>query len=625
MNIIVKLLHSSFLIIFVKSRYVELAFGNGYLFAELLQKFSQLIAHDCRWPENYHDSDLLEHQISNWSKLQPALRNLGIPLKASDVESIMRNEKGKALRLVYLIKMALDRCSLTQRAAKPPSFQHGAMAGSLKQPNLLTTNFRSSKPKYDKQTSSFFVSKLRSACSIATLERREARYNYFEREKLSQQTLALEMDKLEDERAMEDRENHRKVQLDHLRRNRAFADELLLSGIRDWKDNISKQHDRESLERAFKNRLLLRQRRRVKQARLKKKDEVKGGIEDFEKRLENFDDTYKAPKKKELAVIGGEAAIAPGESSDEEFFSEEEDLREHDGIGSGPLDAPESMLQDIAEGPSSELPPQLETVEVSPKKQTRTQASAGLALLQTQTNMSSDTNLLDSLSKRLPSVEEQKRAADEFLSQIKESKIAGNLARKEREKRRRRYLCDLDREFTEEIEGAYLTQCLSQQLTRPTLEEERLNYRLFKCAQIEKIIVENRENRMSDYHQQRRKNQEHEKKVDDALCEQQLGEMFGPTQNTAARQYRALERGRLARKQCHNTGLVEEIVGDSMIDLLCEAEREQQDTDAEEPDDRVWLAWMHKFVVHGIYPIILKFARESISHYFNSFKPKVNI
>ena len=43
----------------------------------------------------------------------------------------------------------------------------------------------------------------------------------------------------ENEKMLEDRENHRRVCLDNLRRNRAFCDELLALGISEWKANIT--------------------------------------------------------------------------------------------------------------------------------------------------------------------------------------------------------------------------------------------------------------------------------------------------------------------------------------------------------------------------------------------------
>ena len=72
--------------------------------------------------------------------------------------------------------------------------------------------------------------------------------------------------------------------------------------------------------------------------------------------------------------------------------------------------------------------------------------------------------------------------AKQFLDKIRESKIAGNLARVEREKRRRRFLVQLQQNQAT-IESDYLMDHLAQQLTRPCLEEERANYTVWRSGQ----------------------------------------------------------------------------------------------------------------------------------------------
>ena len=48
-------------------------------------------------------------KIENFNKLQPTLKNLRIKFDSKMIDAIMKEERGVALRLLYQMKMALEK------------------------------------------------------------------------------------------------------------------------------------------------------------------------------------------------------------------------------------------------------------------------------------------------------------------------------------------------------------------------------------------------------------------------------------------------------------------------------------------------------------------------------------
>jgi len=519
-------------------------FANGYKIGELLSRYKQQLD----FPGRFRDTDLIDDQIANFAELQPSLKNLGIKFAPHDAEAIMSKRRGSALRLLYQIKMVLDRVAMTQRPSLPPNCHSDNLI--VKDPKMLSRSFRLPKPSADAQESRFFVNRLRAQCAYATLQRREARQNKFEREKLSQQMLAQEMDKVDAEKALEDRETHRKVCLDMIERNRAFMDQWNEQGVVDWKANLARQRHRERLEANYKTRLISRQRQTIRSIKDSKTGEVTRGIADFERNLRKF--TSGAAETSSIPLDMQEETEAADNSTANRLDSDS-DPDEDDGTTGGDL------------------------------------------LVARTTKAGTAKDLMQQLNTQVPAPDVLLKDANEFLSRIKDSKIAGNLARKEREKRRRRFLVDLVREHETE-EETYLQEHLLQQLTKPCVEEERINYLVWKTSQYEAIMREGRRQRMKDYDVQRKKDNEVEKGRDLELRDLQVEELFGTVQVNEAKWYRALERGRVARRRAYHVTLVENIVTDPFVDLMNLANAQQELTDKAELDDRLWKNWMDSFV-----------------------------
>ncbi len=53
--------------------------------------------------------DAISHKLQNFEKLEPTLRNLKIKFDSKMVNKIMKQERGTSLRLLYQLKMVLEK------------------------------------------------------------------------------------------------------------------------------------------------------------------------------------------------------------------------------------------------------------------------------------------------------------------------------------------------------------------------------------------------------------------------------------------------------------------------------------------------------------------------------------
>lgn len=79
-------------------------FASGYLLGELLYKYNQ----QADFVE-FSKKDAISHKLQNFEKLEPTLRNLNIKFDSKMVDKIMKRERGLALRLLYQLKMCLEK------------------------------------------------------------------------------------------------------------------------------------------------------------------------------------------------------------------------------------------------------------------------------------------------------------------------------------------------------------------------------------------------------------------------------------------------------------------------------------------------------------------------------------
>lgn len=55
------------------------------------------------------DRDIVAAKLDNFSKLEPTLRNLKIKFDSRMIDDIIKGKRGVSLRLLYQIKMALEK------------------------------------------------------------------------------------------------------------------------------------------------------------------------------------------------------------------------------------------------------------------------------------------------------------------------------------------------------------------------------------------------------------------------------------------------------------------------------------------------------------------------------------
>lgn len=173
---------------------------------------------------------------------------------------------------------------------------------------------------------------------------------------------------------------------------------------------------------------------------------------------------------------------------------------------------------------------------------------SGQELMELTTKVETPQALLESFKAQVPPPAELREEAKEFLARIKESKIAGNLARAEREKRRRRFLVSLQDKH-KRIEQKHLKEHLVYHLSRPCLEEQRINYLVWKAATTEPLMVAKRAMRTTYYDEQKKVDRQAAQERDLKLRDHLVSDLHCVTQVKDANHYKALERGRVARRK----------------------------------------------------------------------------
>ena len=112
------------------------------------------------------------HFVMNFEKLEPTLRSLHVQFNSKTVERIMTKERGQALRLLYQLKMVLEK------VYPPADISIVAKTGTFGD-NQPAQRIAHSKPKYDEVSHSFFkqrLGKLNRAQKDIDLELHQQKY-----------------------------------------------------------------------------------------------------------------------------------------------------------------------------------------------------------------------------------------------------------------------------------------------------------------------------------------------------------------------------------------------------------------------------------------------------------------
>ena len=213
--------------------------------------------------------DAISHKLQNFEKLEPTLRNLNIKFDSKMVDKIMKRERGLALRLLYQLKMCLEKVYPTADMVvlqKTGHFGDNQPAQKIAMP----------KEKYDKVQHAFFKSRINALNKPQKQLNMEAHVKKFEDEKDRQAQQAAELDARDVAMNSMRKQEMRRIQINKLQRNAGFMEEWHQKGVEDWKKNQKRQRDRESRELEFN----LKQVQKYNSIAENKLDDAKREVED---------------------------------------------------------------------------------------------------------------------------------------------------------------------------------------------------------------------------------------------------------------------------------------------------------------------------------------------------------
>lgn len=277
----------------------EKDFASGYLFGEVLHKFRQQDGFD-----KFINKNTYEAKISNFKRLEPTLKALGIKFNATQSNAMMNGERGSSLRLLYQLKMASERLFLSSDS--PPVNSRAALPAG----DGVTKTIRVPREKFDAHDQNFFEHRLRATCLNVKQARMEKVGRKFEQEMDKQEILAFEMDELEQAHVAEQRDIHRFSLRERLKQNRAAKDDWTKRGAALWGQNMQVRMARESQDVHFQYRMHDKHQERVQATRTVAASEVFKGVSDFETGLCTLGIT-RTPK---AAQLGGDNSDSDGGS-----------------------------------------------------------------------------------------------------------------------------------------------------------------------------------------------------------------------------------------------------------------------------------------------------------------------
>mmetsp|Transcript_136004 Transcript_136004/g.352617 ORF Transcript_136004/g.352617 Transcript_136004/m.352617 type:complete len:849 (+) Transcript_136004:47-2593(+) len=512
----------------------EKDFSSGYLFGEVLHKFRQQDDF-----EQFVNKNTYEAKLANFKKLEPTLKALGIRVDATHSNAMMNCERGASLRLLYQLKMATERLLLSSdagagAAALAKGRGGGGSAAGATLGAEVTKGIRVPREKFDAHERRFFEHRLRATCPNAKQDRIKKVEHKFQQEMHKQEALAFHMDNLEQAHIAEQREIHRFGLRERLRQNKFAKDDWTRAGIDMWGKNMQRRADREAFDVSFANRVQQKQQDKIQKARSMASSEVRNGVDAFESGLTSLGLTRPRERR----------AGQPDADSDSSEGSDASELQAD-------------------------------------------------RLLNATTPAANARELVDALQARMPNAEELEQEAGLFLQKIKESKRAGSIARKERERRRRRVLVEQQRE-QDLLEESKLEDVLLEKLSRQSIEEKSISYSVWKTQRYEDVIVRNRQLRQQEYTARRKEDIREALRRDQDLREEML-QTVRQQEERERQRYRAIERGRQANRRA---GLSEECerILELVAGMAFAAMEQEQLTDSPEVDPTLWRGWTALFV-----------------------------
>jgi len=249
----------------------ETDFSNGYLVGEILHRFNQ--------QKNFHkfiDKHSADAKINNWCLLSPTINALAVKFDSKCAYAIMCQQKGYASKILYQIKMAIDKLSKTAPVATRP--KDNAVP-------LCNMPMRPQKPMYDQQGQKFFEKSIRMLVenpNDVMLARTQER---FVNEKMRQDQQGAQMQRDEEDFMLMNKEQMRQMRLQQTRREHDFLQDWQAKGAEDWAVNQAIANEREAKKMRAQQKIEQDKYDRQANALTGASSQMRDGIDDFEMRL----------------------------------------------------------------------------------------------------------------------------------------------------------------------------------------------------------------------------------------------------------------------------------------------------------------------------------------------------
>jgi len=147
--------------------------------------------------------------MGNFEKLEPTLRNLKIKFDSQQVDRIMKKERGVALRLLYQLKMMLEK------VYTPTDVQVLKATGQFADGQPIQ-KIPAAKEKFDAVQHAFFKQRLQTLNKPQKTLNMEKHLLKFEHERSQQESVAKRASNVEKKQKSEQKQELRRVQLNKL-------------------------------------------------------------------------------------------------------------------------------------------------------------------------------------------------------------------------------------------------------------------------------------------------------------------------------------------------------------------------------------------------------------------------
>eukprot|EP00752_Nemacystus_decipiens_P002219 g2107.t3 len=247
--------------------------SNGYLLGEILHVHNQ--------QRNFHlfqEMETSEAKVNNFILLEPSLRLLGVPFDAQVAYNVMQRKPGMASRLLYQVKMVLDRLT---KFSVPVSMRPNINPGVKPLPNLP---HRAARPQYDRATHAIFAAAVRDMVQSQKGINLDRSLQRFELEGARQRRMV----QVEKERSLLAEELHteaiRMQGIHDLAQRKALCDSWENNNVDDWLVNMGRKRDREFRNHLFQRRVNAVHLSRLQRAKIAGERAVHCDLADFEAR-----------------------------------------------------------------------------------------------------------------------------------------------------------------------------------------------------------------------------------------------------------------------------------------------------------------------------------------------------